>query len=563
VNPSPDPYFDYEKIMDTQVFGRVYEDYNPDLDKSYRYLVNPLLGANSPSFESSDWKKVTTTSSEIYYKVKLANLGEGESKYTERDLNNLQVLIANPENLGKNPYAMCPLVELSSGTMLFYTPQDDVVDAKISSSSFDSTEEYFAIGTPTSIKQKARTSINRFSNIESISAKYTNDFSHGVVDLEFVFKIEDPSKPAFIDSNKFNVLLHNSKDLTMFKYYHLLDAYGAVNCRYLVGAGKEIDLPDDGRGWGIYYDKTKMIDDVALSSIESYYTRGANLKNWLKDIELSDYDYLSDVYVLAGYKGLGFKYDEELRFDVSSDLYYYPTMNLKYPKSAANAVESGSNYSSKGDLSVLEEIFGEHNLFVIDLEDPDAIADKIGKVAISVMVNDVEDVRVFEDWLDYGEGDLSDSHNYEIFSKDDSQICKFIHFCGDEMPSSEISISDEWWQKKTVEECLDKCESELGLHVRASESEANDHTSQWTTVKIDHTTVDLSQFLKLYANYKKNSDNNTIDLYFNYFNWLDSPYIKLDGVKQYVDTLDTTYLKLKSGEDGILDVVLQIKYYSD
>ena len=331
------------------------------------------------------------------------------------------MLIANPENLGKNPYAMCPLVDLSNGTMLFYTSHDDdVVDTKISSSSSDSTEEYFAIGTPTSIKQKAKTSINRFSNIESISAKYTDDFNNGVADLEFIFKIEDPSKPAFIDSSTFNILLHNSKDLTMFKYYHLLDAYGAVNCRYLVGAGKEIDLPDDGRGWGIYYDKTKTIDGVALSSIESYYTRGSNLKNWLKDIELSDYDYLSDVYVLAGYKGLGFKYDEELRFDVSSDLYYYPTMNLKYPKSAANAVDSTSNHSSEGDLSVLEDIFGENNLFVIDLEDPNAIADKIGKVAIPVMVNDVEDVRVFEDWLDYGEGGLSGIHNYEIFSKDDS-----------------------------------------------------------------------------------------------------------------------------------------------
>lgn len=67
----------------------------------------------------------------------------------------------------------------------------------------------------------------------------------------------------------------------------------------------------------------------------------------------------------------------------------------------------------------------------------------------------------------------------------------------------------------------------------------------------------------MYANYKKNSDNNTIDLYFNYFNWLDSPYIKLVGTKQYVDTIDSTYLKLKSGEDGILDIIVQVKYFSD
>jgi hypothetical protein len=50
-------------------------------------------------------------------------------------------------------------------------------------------------------------------------------------------------------------------------------------------------------------------------------------------------------------------------------------------------------------------------------------------------------------------------------------------------------------------------------------------------VEINHSTVDLSRFLKLYANYKKNPDDNSIDLYFNYFNWLDSPYVKLDGIK--------------------------------
>ena len=563
VNPSPNPYFDYEKMMESNVFGRVYEDYDPNLDKSYKYLVNPFLGANSPIFEEDDWKEVSTIGSEIHYKVKLANLGEGESKYTQRDLANMQILIANPENLGKNPYAMCSLQELSSGTTLFYTTASDgVVDVKISADSFDSTEEYFAVGTPTSIKQKAKSSINRFTNIESISAKYTNNPSSSEANLEFVFKIENPELPAFIDSGTFNILLHNPKDLTMFKYYHLLDAYGAVNCRFLVESGKEIDLPDDGRGWGIYYDKAKIFDGTSLSSVESYYTKGSNLKTWLKNIELSDYDYLSDVYVLAGYKGLGFKYDEELRFDVSSDLYYYPTMNLKYPKNIAGQIASNLNYSSNGNLSVLEEVFGEHNLFILDLEDPNAIADKIGKVSIPTLVNDIEDVRVFEDWLDYGTDNLSDLHNYEIFSTDDSQVCKFIHFCCDDS-SGDLSIPDEWWQKKTLEDCLNACESELRIHYKKSEEIASDRSTQYSMVEINHSTVDLSRFMKLYANYKKNPDDNSIDLYFNYFNWLDSPYIKLDGIKQYIDTIDSTYLKLKTGEDGILDIILQIKYYSD
>jgi hypothetical protein len=39
-------------------------------------------------------------------------------------------------------------------------------------------------------------------------------------------------------------------------------------------------------------------------------------------------------------------------------------------------------------------------LFVVDLADPVEIADKIGEVAVPVMVNAVNDMRAFEDWLD-------------------------------------------------------------------------------------------------------------------------------------------------------------------
>ena len=51
--------------------------------------------------------------------------------------------------------------------------------------------------------------------------------------LVLTFMIEDPSIPTSIDEDTINILLFNPNDLTQFKYYHLLDAYGAVNCRYI------------------------------------------------------------------------------------------------------------------------------------------------------------------------------------------------------------------------------------------------------------------------------------------------------------------------------------------
>ena len=49
-----------------------------------------------------------------------------------------------------------------------------------------------------------------------------------------------------------NVALYNAYDLTMFKYYHMLDAHGAVNCKYLSSALDGYDV--DNYSWGIVYD---------------------------------------------------------------------------------------------------------------------------------------------------------------------------------------------------------------------------------------------------------------------------------------------------------------------
>jgi hypothetical protein len=35
VNPTPDPYFTIEDIKNNHVFGRVYEEYNVDMDKTF------------------------------------------------------------------------------------------------------------------------------------------------------------------------------------------------------------------------------------------------------------------------------------------------------------------------------------------------------------------------------------------------------------------------------------------------------------------------------------------------------------------------------------------------
>ena len=98
---------------------------------------------------------------------------------------------------------------------------------------------------------------------------------------------------------------------------------------------------------------------------------------------------------------LGFKNDEEYRFPVSSDLYYYPTLNLAYPKRMGDFVDGNTSFAMNGaaNTSVMYDIFNDGNLFVMQLEDSKYIANKIGQVDIPILYNDVNDIRAFEDYL--------------------------------------------------------------------------------------------------------------------------------------------------------------------
>lgn len=67
--------------------------------------------------------------------------------------------------------------------------------------------------------------------------------------------------------------------------------------------------------------------------------------------------------------------------------------------------------------------------------------------------------------------------------------------------------------------------------------------------------ADISKFLKLYVNYKKDSNDN-ITLYFNYINYINTPFLRIEDGKLYPEIIDRTYLKLDANQEGILDIVV-------
>jgi len=158
------------------------------------------------------------------------------------------------------------------------------------------------------------------------------------------------------------------------------------------------------------YDKSKLEGNDISDLMRSYYINESGGKTFLADIELSDYNALSDVYILKGNKHLSFKYDEELRFDLSNDLYYYPTLNISYPLRATDFIIHGGAFSLKetDSADILAHVFNEYNMFIIDLDSPESILSSIGEIDIPYIYNDVNDVRAFEDYLSVGDdGELN------------------------------------------------------------------------------------------------------------------------------------------------------------
>ena len=364
--------------------------------------------------------------------------------YTLRDLSSIDLLIYNYNTLGKNPYYIGKLASLVSdsedGVDLYYNNEvidRDNADSEISVNNTSETSASISgtrivvTGTHDKVGTRSVTDTNHIRNINRFTAKA--DLSSGTLTLKFFFTagIED----VFVPEDCLRVMLYNTHDLTMFKYYHMLDAHGAVNCRYLSTLIEDYDK--DYGSWGIVYNKDKYAKYNEISDLmRSYYVGPSGSKTYLADIELSDYDYLSDIYILQGNKRLGFKYDEELRFDLSNDLYYYPTLNLHYPTRATDFIAYGGAFSfaSAGNAAAMADMFNCYNLFIIDLDSPQDVLSSIGQVDIPLIYNDVNDIRAYEDYLSTTVDDdevgraISSVLNCYRYDSGDPRAFRYVHF---------------------------------------------------------------------------------------------------------------------------------------
>jgi len=190
---------------------------------------------------------------------------------------------------------------------------------------------------------------------------------------------------------------------------------------------------------------------------------------------------------------------------------------------------------------------------------------RLGRVEIPVAYDDADCFRCFESETEFLSTEYKDaacvSSMYHKYDVEDSRTMQYVRF-------------DELYTKYWDYEEDDLPEESVLLSVISVAFEDNYETSafvdsvssvamprfseaienhQIESVKFNVISADFSDLMKLYVNYKKSDDG--IVLYFNYFNYLNTPYVRIEQNKVYPDYIDGTYLKLAPGESGAVNIV--------
>lgn len=186
-------------------------------------------------------------------------------------------------------------------------------------------------------------------------------------------------------------------------------------------------------------------------------------------------------------------------------------------------------------------------MFAIDITDgKSAIADA-GEVVFDISSDVSECIMVDESALD-ADGNCA-------YGPDDPRILGYA--MANEVKSKSDLMAD--FENVTFSAALaDLASNEV--HVMGPESSVIRQTvvAQTSDMDID----DVQKLFRIYVNYKKDMyDGSAITLFFNYQNYLNSPFIRVgDGGRLYQDTIEGTYLRLGPGESGNLDLIVQFRY---
>ena len=490
-----------EKYRD-KLRGRVWEGYNIDSDKSLQIEYN---------------KKITSPKGEMYFDYVISSLQDMVT-YPDEHLSAIEVCLMNDENYGKNPYYTGKIIDLSTNDDdeffdLNYNDEDDDSEVKISAF-----QDIQIAGTYNILESNVnRTEINHIFGIESVKAH----FKDRKLTLRFY---KDADQNRMIPYHTLGCMIMNTKDIRMFEEYHLMDQFSVLS-GVINGNTDERTFDDNG--------------NIIYLSAE----------------HLSDYARLEDVPYLSGTSNLSFKIDEGI-LPLSSPYYFNPGVNTAYPLNLIQVYDV-----TRIDKKYLDTVFNSKNTFIIKCDEEENVFDNIEQVEIPVIHSESDAIKAIEDykWVknEYDTVDMRILSYIDIVTNENTDFNAF---------SGEISV-DDTLDYEEFEAEVNRIQERYKIEFAQIEhlsTEIDDYSQSVVLEKPDlnEFAKHLRKLLNVYVNFNKDSEDG-INLYFNYLNFISTPFVRFYGSKLKIDTIDRTYLKLRPGEDGKLDIVVQFKYYSD
>lgn len=413
---------------------------------------------------------------------------------------------------------MGSIAEISSDN-----PEHETTDGFISlREKYHSYDEQQLFSEVVDSKQDCTTVAGTYNMYSENSNKPTSNHLFGINDIQI--KFEGSTKQVMIkfiknqqwmiNDNELYFIQFNDKDLTMYEWYHLVEPV-------LLG-----------------YKRDEMLS-----------------------VQLSDYTELSNIPQLSGYDSLAFKYSEEDTFAPSAVGFWYPGYNKKYPLQIGQIFnELKDDYKTANYSNRFLDI---NSTYILKLNDMSQLFEN-GEILLPLKQNMSNQLMVLEDYLS------TDSDGYSNSNKYDTTSIKMVEYTLNGSISSmcDISTITEYINSKGANEYISADLETLwmtyGLEVLHTEDESTDELNDikplvYTPVLSNLNSIE--KFNNIFVQYEKNQDG--ITLYFNYMNYYNTPFVKLENGVQVNRVMDNAYLKLLPGQDGIIDIDIQIRNYDD
>lgn len=453
-----------------------------------------------------------------------------------------KIQVYNISKSSTSPILNCPLSAISDGIQ--YLSSGSIADDFFLSHNYILPYTENVVGTPNVFEYQfdpntAAGQTNYVFNVSGI--KVVPSYDQGSQKLEFVFETQVKDKDYIIDRGELLAIVYKD-DLRCLENYHMLMAHD--------------EWPNLSVDQTVFDDPSRKVrfgEDDFIRTSDSDYRSFTEKTKEIFETNLSDFTDPTQIPALES-GTYSFKINEEA-----------PDNGIKFP--GGNVVDELEKIfrSTNTQTNELCSIFGLHNTYIFELDRPKEFAELIGSVKMGIYSDSEECVRVYEDYI-------SALHSVSKFK---AEIMGYAHFYEGDVDVVGEYVGPTVLEHNTLEE-LDPSytpqETELSdvanssdprtnwMYIKSDDTNTNDDVSY----VIDHkvTEDEIKDFLKLYVNYRVDPDGN-IDLYFNYNNFFCTPYSYRNKFGDFVPTYkDGTFLHLKSGETGILNIIIQLKYHN-